>query len=506
MHEQEWKSISEAEFDSLLENGLSEMPPEDIVKHVTPFRKSINRVLIGLALSAITLNFFHLQYILPFIGVVLSVLGFRTLHKENKWFFSGYVISLFRTAFFLLTLIGNTTVYRSSESVLYILTLVSLFLPFSICICLWKGFLAVQTKAGLPAHAGSAVGIIIWYLVVWVLALVSYSGLIIGILMIAAYLFFIRNLFKLSKELDHAGYMIDSAKIHISDRALTVMITLLLAAGITLGYLFGGSYPMQWQHQEDSQSEEIEEIKAELTALGFPADLLSDLTDEDILACKGALRVVMAERDFAVNDGRTVTTRDENGFFTTTVYDEKELHLTGIAVELPGEREQWKIFHHFRFTDSATFFGTEAIQLWPTYKMNEGWWGNPNEVSGRLLYDKDGQRFISPYHSLGNETYTYSSIFFGNSTETDIFAEFSFPNDGTNRRGYLSYLTKENIDGYILDSWINYIHQKTWAQYPAMTAKEIRQGSAFLGQKDAFITIQDALQFYPNEEDPKPLG
>ena len=41
--------------------------------------------------------------------------------------------------------------------------------------------------------------------------------------------------------------------------------------------------------------------------------------------------------------------------------------LTGVAVRIPGERETWRIFHHFQWMCRPSFHGTEALQLWPVY-------------------------------------------------------------------------------------------------------------------------------------------
>ena len=194
--------------------------------------------------------------------------------------------------------------------------------------------------------------------------------------------------------------------------------------------------------------------------------------------------------------------RTSAGYYWTTVYDVQELTITGIAVELPGEREQWKIFHHFLWTVNPGFCGTESIQLWSAYHLGEGW-ADGGQLSGQLLYDKDGITFTSPYHYLGSRTYTSQSIFWGQQTSTDIFASFSLPNDGERQRGYISYLAEEAADGYIIDSWCNYTHQQTWFQYPVWTAMD-RQLAGAPNRDGAFFTVQDALQFYPTEEEINP--
>ena len=117
-------------------------------------------------------------------------------------------------------------------------------------------------------------------------------------------------------------------------------------------------------------------------------------------------------------------------------------------------------------------------------------------VTGQVLYNDGDQIYASPYFSLGNETYTSNSIFWGEQTSNAVFAEFSMPRNGENHRGYVSYTVKEVQDGWIVDAWINYTHQTTWLQYPAITAKQKNIAS---GAWDtwAFKTMQDTLQFNP---------
>ena len=86
MREYDVNNLNEQEFDSMLQSSMAELPPDDIAYEVTPWRKAINRILTGFALGAITLNFLGLNYLLPAIGMILTILGFRTLRKENKWF------------------------------------------------------------------------------------------------------------------------------------------------------------------------------------------------------------------------------------------------------------------------------------------------------------------------------------------------------------------------------------------------------------------------------------
>ena len=78
--------LNDEKFDAMLQSGLPELPPEDIVQEVTPWHKAIYRALIGIAFNTFTLNFLGLNYILPAIASILSLLGFRSLRRENRWF------------------------------------------------------------------------------------------------------------------------------------------------------------------------------------------------------------------------------------------------------------------------------------------------------------------------------------------------------------------------------------------------------------------------------------
>ena len=506
MNDRDRSSMSEKEFETLLEGSVAETPPEDIVAEITPWKKAANRVLAGMALCAITLNFLCLNYILPAVGIVLQLLGFRALRRENKWFNACFAVTIIRAAYFFPTLVLNTTIFHATiltPSVTSALTAASVVLMLAEFVCLWQGLRAVKAKVGLPPSAKCAAALIVWCALMGVLAAVQYEGLIIGAAMVVAYICIIRNLCKLSGELDEAGYSITPQPVRITDKCIVIALSAVVLVGCVLGYVFGSSYAMDWREAEESENSGVEEIKDKLLELGFPEYVLNDLTPEDIAACEGALRVVTDVEDKPADGGRTVTSVSGSGasrrIVQDTVYD-KKLRMTGVAVQVSDERERWIIFHHFLWLTEPGFYGTETVQLWPTYTEVSDGWASDGEVSGRVLYDRGGKTFAAPYHSLRSETYDYDSVFFGIRTRSDVFASFSVPRNGENCRGYVAYATSELADDYIISSWINYVHQQSWLQYPAMTAEEYRK-SGFWDDSGAFRMIQDALQFYPTDDD-----
>lgn len=269
------------------------------------------------------------------------------------------------------------------------------------------------------------------------------------------------------------------------------------------GYLFFCKYPMDWQPVKSGMTEKAETIKAELLTLGFPENILSDLSEEDILSMENPIEVAVDVMDHPMNEGREVreviTDGDRKEIHLNRVYDVKELRVTGIAVRLNGERENWKIIQHFDWVVTPDFSGTESVRIIPASHLDE--WNLNSGFSGRLLYDKEGETYTAPYVSLGKESYTSNSIFWGDQAQQDVFAAFSMPNDGENHRGYVCYTIESNRPEVvtIIDSWFFYAHQQNLLQYPVMTATERQKISFYMG-RDCFVTADDALQLYPYEE------
>ena len=504
MCDRPWETMTDADFEAMLARSVPDMPPEEIVAEVTPWRRAMNRILFGMALCAVTLSFWSLNYILPAIGTVLLLLGFRTLRRENRWLGGCFAVAVMRTVYFFATLVLNTTILQSAvftPAVTAALTAGNAVLLLGLYVCFWRGLLAVQAKAGLPAQVGGALALIVWYALVCALAAVQYGGWVVPIAMLVGYGFILRSLYRLSGALDEAGYAIAPGPVRVTDRCLVLVIVTMLLIGGALGYLFGGSYRMDWQPVDTSGQAQTEAVRQQLLDLGFPEDVLDDLTPEDIAACDGALRVVVEVEDYPVNDGRNVlweayNEKNERHYVQDTVYDVRELRLTGVGVQLPGERETWMVFHHFLWTTDPGFYGTETLQIRPTCRSIPEGWAAAGDATGRVLYDRDGQTFAAPYASLGARTFTADTVLWGEQTNTDLFAAFSLPRHGERCRGYVAYCTTEVLDGYILSSGVCYTHQQSWLQYPVITAMEKRLTTAW-GDTGAFRTVQDALQFDP---------
>ena len=115
------------------------------------WKKSMDRVLVGVVLSTILLQFGGLQYLLPAIGTLLLLLGFRALRQENQWFRGCFVLSVLHAAYVLPFLVLQTTILSSivpyPAALGTALTVANFLLLLALLVCLWRGLLCSQQKA-----------------------------------------------------------------------------------------------------------------------------------------------------------------------------------------------------------------------------------------------------------------------------------------------------------------------------------------------------------------------
>ncbi len=481
------------------------VPPSGIVNNVTPWKKSINKVLIGLVLTTIAINISFLGLIQTFIGCVFLMLGYRALQHENKWFKASYYVVILKNLCVIFDMAVNSTIfskayYDSAFSILF--RVFNLILQLLLFILLHNGFNAVREKAKFSEKNKSTVALIILYIVICLFAFLNLKGFAVFITLIV-YGCIIRNLYKLSKGLSDSGYAIETKPFKLSEKHIVCIISLILIISMLCGYSFFDTYKMNWVKRESTENSEVQKIKSDLIEKGFPEYVLIDLKDADILSCKDAVKIVTHENEYPVNDGKVITHQGDDGkIYTEKIYEVKELLLTGVAVLVNEsvnntEKEEWVVFHHFLWQKNPGFCGTETIKLWPTHYTPSNRWTSTGEISGQLLYNLNGTTYTSDYYSVEEATRQYQSSGLMNENEliNDTFASFSLPNEGNNHRGYLTYKTIGDTDMSMFDSWINYYHQQSKVQYPVITAEQYALKNSIGSNDFAFKLIQDALQF-----------
>lgn len=82
MPKEDWGFLNEKAFEGALQASVPERLP-DKAAAVTPWKRAMGRVLAGTALTALGTNLWGLNYLLPGIGLVLMLLDFRLLRREE---------------------------------------------------------------------------------------------------------------------------------------------------------------------------------------------------------------------------------------------------------------------------------------------------------------------------------------------------------------------------------------------------------------------------------------
>ena len=263
MRNEGWRHADDIDLRTVFSESFSALPPEEMVRDVTPWKRAMNRVLIGMVLCTITLNFWYLNYILPAVGMVLWLLGLRALRRENGYFTACFVLVLLRCACFFPTLILNTFACRDDfipERVTTSLTQVSVAVQLLGLFCLWLGLRAVQRKAGLPPRAGGVLALMLWYGVVYLLALIQYPGMILPLILLVAFIFILRSICKTTKALSEAGYTMHPAPVKVPDLWLVLILAAVLVLAVVPFFLAPGA---EFGGSDDAGSRMVEEIQGE---------------------------------------------------------------------------------------------------------------------------------------------------------------------------------------------------------------------------------------------------
>ena len=490
-------------FDALLTEGADALPP---APDVSPWRGAMSCIVWGIALKTLTLQLLYLDDILPTLGCILLVLGFRTLRQENEALRWAYGLSIAAAVMCSVCAVlqalpvdvGRTFGYADGALMLGLL------------IALWRGMIGVSRAAGAEKPSAPAAGALaVFYAVLIPLALIGLEGWLLVLPVLAVYLVILRNLVKLFRSLENTGYAIHAAPVHLPTAAVLWGYLGLTLAAVVLAMLLGQRYPMNWQPRDDAPQDAA--IRAELLELGFPQDVLDDLTAEEVARMSGAVKVYTeTQTNYDKNACREMTT---DKWYTTTptnwqyyrttveadgarrytyrIYDVPVSVMTHTAVELPGQQglRRYIILHHVRYGGASGFRGTEGLQIWPVWEVEANWFAG-DWVSGRVLCSRDGQPCAADFHALEGGL-QQTTGFFGTEWRRRITARWTYPPGGDDRRAYVLYDALRGEDGDVLGSVVN-TFSRTAPNYPFADAYDSWQR----GQRGYLDWQQDYFQMW----------
>lgn len=492
----------ETEFDKEILEVLPEIPPSQILKRVIPCRRAMNYIIAGLVLTTIRLEMLRLQFILPSLGFIFLIIGFRTLSHENSWFRLCKISAVVLNVINVISLGINATIYREAfsdsvygKSLLFINAAVIILL----LIFFAEGLRELQEKAGIKPHSGSLIMMMLWYVTAAFLGFADAEIELLGFVFLILYILYLVSLNKAAKALYASGYAIKTAPSKISDKWIYIIVIAASVISVFCGLIFFSSFPMDWTPVSESEHSEVEDIKEQLLDLGFPENVLNDLSDEDIKACGEALELRTEISELPMNNGREVVEKDSGTTRHSTVYDVKELTASNILIRLPSDDEnktRWRVFHYFYWQEDPGFCGTEVMEVSTPKNSVIGSFEITSDFTGRVMYNKDGQIYSAPYYSVSNKAIV--SSFGAPIRYENIYMEFSMPKDGDGKRCYVTYEFEQMGPPVYISCSVNYVHQKNLFMYPVVTAAEFRSGGGlsnfnFRGTQTAIQVSSDDL-------------
>ncbi len=475
------------------------------------WRRSMNFILISLALGFINFRFNNLlDLLLPSAGFAFGLLGWYPLRRENRGFRLGWILILVRTGLFFLdtfrsfTLLGLNDLL--SDPLIRVAGIVFILLHALQLYALKTGIGLIQKKAGRQEDTWVITVMILWDVVLAVLS--GWAGGLLVIALFAVLAALLYQLYRLIRSLDGIGDTVRPAP-GLTPAAVTGIFLCTLLLGCILSFLCFSRYPMKWKKHEAAVNfasapgigaptvpSQTEVIARQLKDLGFPEELLTDLSEEDLRKCDGAL-------DVYTNDG------------SFRASDTFELQVRSVAVVLSEEPRVWRIFYCFSLPDQKNYRGTDALEIRPSalYSFVPEITQAPE---GRLLREKNGKTLAAPITRIRKE-------FCGTQSDTAPsdawsgeawFASFSLPRRYQNARGYVTLEVRSiypdvdfslgnSTESLIRSRWSNgllYLHQVRALQYPVLSAKNYAMQHTSASVRGPFLHVGLESWFFPGTD------
>ena len=493
-------------FDRALMEEMSQLPPDpQTLEDYTPWQFSIRKIMCGMALNTIRLEFFYLQYLLPLLGAVLLYLGCRSLRKSDPWFRLCWISSGFLLVVHMSVDILTATplIQWVTDRPILDLSLASALsgVHFLLLVFLRAGIRRAFTQTGQPFPKDwlgrgliaylLSIGVALWSELVPATqpAMIGYTvtndWLYYGrpILFLVLEVYLLSCILRQSEALAGRGYDLVPAPVRLPGSRFLLAVFALVLLAIPLALFVSSRLPV-WPATEVTAPLAGDQavVRERLIALGLPEDLAYALDQAELERCAQVQQVIQAQCK-ELGGGGEPASQPNNPTVPVNLGD-GQAELSVWIILLPGQRT--RILHFFHYTQ------VPSRHLQNQFSVDPSGYFYVDDFAGGLLWDKDGATFAAqPQIQLGGgETsqevpqwiaWIYQAEFdaFGRRHYSPWF-NFAIPSKAEHVRGYLAYTVHPQqsqngaVEGFYGDvTYLFLRHQSSLLHYPFASISDL---------------------------------
>lgn len=417
-----------------------------------PWHKSISNITWGFMLTSMTFNFLALQYILPTIGVGLLYIGFRQLRDENRWFNVAWIFSIVNIAIQIFKLIYISTPLHIRFNDTFIIVILFTIFQVSFIIIFRNGVREVFRDNDEIPDRDPLVTLVIWIIIITICALTGLGSIFfISIPLLLYYFYVFRQVYKISDVLGSLNCEPKVVKLKVSSKIFMTIYSVLIILVVVICCVLANSGELE---SKEFTEPIVNETRTNLINLGFPKEIIKDISDDDINMLQDAI-YVQCDTALLMYDSKEQAVIDYNDGSVSDKEGKANLEATTIFVE--NNDGKMYGFEYFQWKDGSAYWkdiftisGTERVEA----------------INGRLLYEKDGKRYSSPIPKLKNKAVTEVDILLNESQCEKISGIVNYPWGSEKQRGYVFYLISFNDDVQVGGNIFNYTHYSNPIRIP----------------------------------------
>ncbi|NLJ57269.1 MAG: hypothetical protein GX339_00310 [Tissierellia bacterium] len=349
----------------------------------------------------------------------------------------------------------------------------------------------VFKKAGRTMKTDPLLGASWWTAAAFLIALSPFSNSwLIFIPMMICYILIVRSLFRVGEQLDGTGYFLINAPVKISNRTFGRMYFLIAIGTVIMCSVYYNHLKLEPQEYSIPKTTEA---RQNLLDMGFPAEALKYLTDEDLTMLSGALNVESFTK-LLMFDPKRIEHQVGFGNYTqinhTYEAGNKNIEVTTVYIEMPENVVY--VLQYFSWKGG-----------WPVWQdgimiSGENQANDKQVVSSSLFYTKKGKEYTADFPRLVCERVPINTMF-GTYYHLLITGALSYPFSSEDQGGYVLYRYRVETDSdiYLTHSTLSYVHLVSPLQIPYRRTEDLILSGAytFVDELQQHYTTYDSLEY-----------